>query len=78
MLVVKLEVWPGGDESRAEEIARATLTNITGPGAVADYQMSIKGPKPQYFEGIVRGHCRRRGPWRLLQLALECTAGGCP
>lgn len=40
MLVVKVEVWPRGNGSRAFEIARLGLANVSGSAPVSDYVMT--------------------------------------
>lgn len=86
MIVVKLEDWPDGDESRATELGRATLTSrsvndarvaqVRGERPIADYRFQLSGPGDYSAEGEVIGHVKRRGPWRLLQLALEVVVAG--
>lgn len=39
MLVVKVEVWPGGDPHRAFEIARIGAANVSGLADVSDYEV---------------------------------------
>lgn len=39
MLVVKVEVWPGGEEDRGHEIARIGVSNRTGDKRLADYEV---------------------------------------
>lgn len=40
MLVVRVEVWPGGDGGRAFEISRLGLANVSQLGDVADYEIT--------------------------------------
>lgn len=37
LLVVKVELWPGGRESGAREIGRAAIVNISSLNEVSDY-----------------------------------------
>lgn len=39
MLVVKVEVWPGGDGDGACELARIGLANTTGRAEIANYDL---------------------------------------
>jgi hypothetical protein len=39
MLVVRVEVWPGGDADRASEIARVGIANTTGTAEDANYDV---------------------------------------
>lgn len=40
MLVVKVEVWPGGEPDRAFEISRIGIANVSGMAPVSDYEMT--------------------------------------
>lgn len=46
MLVVKVEVWPHGDERSAREIGRATIVNFGGDEAIADLRIPRATRKP--------------------------------
>jgi hypothetical protein len=78
MIVVKVEMWPKGDEKRAREIGRAHIANVGGDGERADYDVKLlKSAKYSqhnagkvYKRGRVEGFRRHRGPWPLLFLAL--------
>lgn len=37
MLVVKIELWPGGREQEATEIGRAAIVNVSGLADLSDY-----------------------------------------
>lgn len=41
MLVVKLELWPRGDQNQAEEIGREYIANIGGDAERGDYQAAV-------------------------------------
>jgi hypothetical protein len=48
VIVIKIEMWPGGNESRAQEFARATITNQTSTtqqtaGRLGDYVIRLSG-----------------------------------
>jgi hypothetical protein len=89
MIVVKVEMWPGGDESRAQEFARATITNqvkttVQSAGKFGDYAVRLSAGiqgRPECMKrtrkaGTVTGFDRvRRGIWDLLFLALRNTVG---
>lgn len=89
MIVVKVEMWPGGDESRAQEFARATITNqvrttVESGGKLGDYAVKLSGgiwgrpecAKRIWKMGKVSGFDRvHRGVWDLLFLALRSTVG---
>lgn len=40
MLVVKVEIWPGGDFDRAFEISRVGIANVSQGAAVSNYEMT--------------------------------------
>lgn len=67
MLVVKLEIHPGGDSSKAEEIGRLDIANLSALAPTSDYQFRIAGGG--YLEpklGRVYDHERDDGAWRLV------------
>jgi hypothetical protein len=81
MLVIKVELWPYGDESRAEQIATGVIANDgTGTAEVGRYvSFFAHGDMPasliastlQEQPGGVRVHHRRReSVWRLVHKAL--------
>ena len=80
MIVVTVEVWPGGDASKAEHVGTAEIDNdTTGTLTVGNYNVVVG--KSAYFKcpwkrGRVEGFPRRRlGPWDLLYRALRATVG---
>lgn len=85
MIVVKLELWPGGDESRAVDLGKAIIANASGLADLSGYEVRLlKGeaysrrPGDLYKAGRVPAFPRkdkRWGPWELLALALEATVG---
>lgn len=89
MLVVKVEMWPGGDAAKARVISMATWTCL---GVARDH--GDRGYKVRLFkdadfggptvapvgevwrEGTVRGHFPgRRGVWDLLAAGLREVVG---
>jgi len=90
MIVVKVEMWPGGDEARASELARAYIANqvtttVETRGAAGDYSVELRGGvygrpdllKRVWKKGTVLGFDRvKRGTWDLLFQALKNTIGG--
>jgi hypothetical protein len=87
MLVVRLEVWPFGDESLKHELGRGTITNDqSGDLEIASYDVSLDWLSPQsrqmrkrrgaWRRGRVEHFPRHRlGPWDLLYRALKDTVG---
>lgn len=41
MLVLKLELWPGGDASRSREIGRTYINNVGGTDKRGDYDVRV-------------------------------------
>jgi hypothetical protein len=66
MLVVKIELWPHGQEDKAKEIGRMRIANIKGDRDIADYQVVMDGQ-----QGQVLGHARSLPVWCLVNRALS-------
>lgn len=82
MLVIKAEIWPGGDVGSRFEIARIGIINRGGPtsGVLADYDIiGIMGRDRREWihEGVVRDHFRDKG-WQLLVSRALTQANGGP
>lgn len=82
MLVVIIEIWPGGDEQRKRRLGVATIVNDgKGTEEIANYQFEIfKGPelgsrnRSVWKRGKIQGFARRMlGPWDLLYRGLKQT-----
>lgn len=78
MLVVKLEVWPGGDQSRAYKVGEAYIVNdMTGTPEKGNYDVSLShSGKHVQREGIwrrgkVMRHLRKLSPYHLVWKALK-------
>ena len=74
MLVVKIEVWPGGDHECAELIAEATAANVSHLAGVSDYHCRVSakgypvlGIEPSEAVFSVTGHERSAGVIELLR-----------
>lgn len=69
MMVVKVEVWPGGFAEYAKEIARVGIVNRTGAKALADYNVVALLDRDTDTERVTQSavldHIRRAG-WRRL------------
>lgn len=90
MIVVKVEMWPGGDGRKAYEFARAYIANEavttqqTG-GKLGDYSVKLYGgvsgrlvnlARPPWRVGTVSSFNRSvLGAWHLIYLALKETLG---
>jgi len=85
VIVIKVELWPSGDESRKRDLGTAHIFNMSDLANVSRYGVRLlKGahyssrPGTLYKEGTVEAFPRadkRWGPWELIALALESTIG---
>jgi hypothetical protein len=87
MIVVKIELWPGGDEGRKQDLGTAQIANavtstLATAGELGDYTIELhKGRKYSTRGGVwkagrVNGFPRLRlGPWDLLFRALRDMVG---
>jgi len=57
MIVVKVEVWPGGNLARSHEIARGEIENRGEQDGVADYYISWT-ENGRTITGTVTGHVK--------------------
>lgn len=71
MMVVKVEIWPGGYAEYAQEIARVGIVNRTGAQPLADYNVVALLDRDTDTERItqsaVMDHVRAAG-WRRLTI----------
>jgi hypothetical protein len=82
MLVIRIELWPLGNEQKKRELGLAHIVNDgSGTGDVGNYDVRLF-KSPEYaksagtWKGRVDGFPRRRlGPWDLLFRALQSTVG---
>ena len=72
MLVIRLELWPGGDEKRKREIGHAEVWNVSDLADVSDYWFEVRavagdnvGARQLY--GKVKRHTRSLGAWELVR-----------
>lgn len=80
MIVVKLELWPFGDESKARPLGTAIIANDgSGSNGTGNYRvvLSKRGKKAgKWKEGALEGFPRKRlGAWDLLYRALDVVVG---
>jgi hypothetical protein len=64
MLVVKVEVWPGGDFDRAFEISRIGIANVSGLRQYSDYEVTAmmgRDRDEQVMRVEVKNHHRDAG-----------------
>jgi hypothetical protein len=75
MLVVTVEVWPGGRMLARRVIGTMNLANISGLADTSDYEGYIDGEPIE-----ITGHLRSTGAWELIRTALNqhLDDGGSP
>lgn len=87
MITVKVEMWPGGDESRAREIGRMYIANVGGDAQRGDYAVAVcrrgtdaipqpidpKGPKATRAGQVTRYPRLAYNMWRLITRALRAS-----
>jgi hypothetical protein len=81
MIMVNIEMWPGGDSARKRPIGSMTIANIGGSSERGDYRVRLM-KSPEYAKtagvwksGKVEGFRRHFGPFDLLLQALvACIA----
>ncbi|WHO37233.1 hypothetical protein PMI04_011685 [Sphingobium sp. AP49] len=78
MMVVKVEIWPGGSEDYALEIGRLEIANLSNLADVSDYAVRLRQTAAEQLEvrpidarTIIKAHTRRDGPWALIKRALD-------
>ena len=71
MLVVRVELWPGGDAKRARELGRLALANVSGLAPVSDYVCVAVDDLGEEQDVIVRNHERAAGFWSLVARAVD-------
>ena len=73
MLCVTVEIWPGGDKTRARAVAIANVANLSDLADVSDYAVSVSegynpvtNTPPWSQGGSVFQHDRRTSVWALV------------
>lgn len=67
MLVVTVEIWPGGDQLRRHVIGTLNAGNVSHLAEVSDYLYSLDGGD----QTELTGHVRDEGAWELIRKILE-------
>jgi hypothetical protein len=76
MLVVKVEIWPGGSKEDRREIGRLSAANISDCADISSYEIRLSNwqalvdgtPTVEFQLG---GHLRSDGFWPLIHKALS-------
>jgi len=73
MLRVTVEIWPGGDKTRARSLAIANVANVSDLANVSDYAVSVSegynpvtNTPPWSQRGQIYEHDRRTSVWALV------------
>jgi hypothetical protein len=81
MLVIKVELWPGGDERYKTVLARAGIGNISNLADVSDYEVlasegknPLTGTPAWKGRGLLHMHDRRQSVWALVAKAATWAA----
>src|ERR1700755_280573 len=81
MLVIKVELWPGGDERYKTVLARAGIGNMSNSADVSDYEIlasegatPLTGTPAWKGRGLLHQHDRRRSVWALVAKAAAWPA----
>jgi hypothetical protein len=73
LLRITVEIWPGGDNTRARAVATASVANLSDLADVSDYAVSVTeghnpvtNTPPWSQRGYVFQHDRRTSAWALV------------
>lgn len=64
MLVVRVEVWPGGDSDQSFEISRVGIANVTGMKRHSSYEITAlmgRDKDEAVVRSLIEGHDRETG-----------------
>ncbi len=80
MLVVTVELWPGGSSALRRPIGTMHIGNVSGLSDISDYHViamqtanPLTGEPAGLAEFEVLAHARRQRVWALLQRACEAA-----
>jgi hypothetical protein len=76
MIVVKVELWPGGDESRSESLGEAKIWNESNLADISDYGYLLKTEETPYQDGLltcgdIKQHNRFQSVWSLVGKTIQ-------
>jgi len=83
MVVVKIELWPHGNESQAKQIgeARIALDGVTATAERGDYAVELRhagrfwGKPGNWKTGRLHDHARELSPYHLVMRAIAACLG---
>ena len=80
MLVVTIDLVPGGFEPMRRTIASMRIASISNLADISDYGIEanetnnpLAGTPPQTAQCVIRGHARAQSVWALLAKAAEAV-----
>ncbi len=76
MIVVKIELWPGGEEAKKKLLKKMTITNIRSRRtSMGDYKVEVlnKHGKVARIAHVWSHRRKELSVWRLVQKALDAT-----
>jgi hypothetical protein len=78
VIVVYVELWPGGDQSRAKPIGSLGIANETNLSLLSNYRFEMDGIgnpalniEPLKATGEIVGHNRNQSVWKLIRRAID-------
>jgi hypothetical protein len=82
MIRITVEIWPGGDATRAREIARMNIANVSNFAPDSTYEIWASSDANKFgqpaFEasGMTVHHTREDSIWMLVAKAVDRVAAG--
>lgn len=70
MLVVKIEIWPGGNENHVKELGRICISNLSELADRSDYQISLIEWGQHTADAVLFNHKHSDGWFKLLKRSL--------
>ena len=78
MLVISIDLVPGGDESNRRTIGSMRISNLSDLAPISDYKVQVTeasnpltGTPSRECDCVVRGHNRAQSVWALLAKASQ-------
>lgn len=78
MIVVKVEIWPGGDKLRRKTLKELRVANMSNLAEVSNYKYVLTDPANDLLPekvGYVEGHRRSDGVVKLLGKVFQAVLG---
>lgn len=71
MIKIRIEIWPGGDESRAQTLGVINIANISNLAEVSDYACQAADQHGKSVKFDILNHRRSAGWLKLVTLAVN-------